>query len=210
MPTIEDFLQGDVLKKAQLQDVVARIIFNTVSDAVLHGGTCVWRCYGGKRFSKDIDIYIAKDSTIKKVLNKLAQSGLTVEKDAQRRSTRLYTVKGSTEISFQIRKKHVESEVVPYFLVDGTMMDVYAISPEAAILEKISAYSDRGLERDLYDIKVLISSVIDKSIVKGELMEFIMSIKKPKDRGALKGLVYEGIIPDFEEMVRYIERWCEA
>jgi len=43
--------------------------------AALYGDTGIWRCYGGKRFSEDLDFYFPKDmkkidilfSTLKKI-----------------------------------------------------------------------------------------------------------------------------------------------
>ena len=44
---------------AEAQDIMIENIFD-VDDAVLHGGTAIWRCYKGKRFSEDIDITVFK------------------------------------------------------------------------------------------------------------------------------------------------------
>jgi predicted nucleotidyltransferase component of viral defense system len=208
MPDLEDLLQGDQLKKARLQDAVIKIIFNTVQDGVFHGGTAIWRCFGGKRFSKDIDIYIAKGSSIRRVLNRLSQSGFDVKKDSQRRSTLFYTIKNSTDVSLQINKVAINGEIFPYVEADGTMMDVYSLAPEALIYEKIAAYKDRRLERDLYDIKILTASTVDKAKIAHKLKDFLSGIERPKDRGALKNLIYEGLVPTFDELVTYLERWC--
>ena len=57
----------DKLKKkmhkdiALLQDIFIDILYEIFPDCVLHGGTAVWRCYNGTRFSEDIDVYIKKD-----------------------------------------------------------------------------------------------------------------------------------------------------
>ena len=48
---------------ALLQDEITDIVYRISDEAVLHGGTAIWRCYGGNRFSEDIDIYIPKDNT---------------------------------------------------------------------------------------------------------------------------------------------------
>lgn len=206
--TIESQLLGDKLRKAALQDLVIGIIFRSTSGAVFHGGTCVWRCYNGRRFSKDIDIYIAKESSIKKILSRLIQEGLDVRKDAQMRSTIFYTIKNSTDIYLQINKKSMKGAVIPYVLADGTLMNTYSLTAEAIILEKILAYNDRRLERDIYDIMVLLNSVVKKESVRRELMAFLLQVKPPKDPGALKDLVYEGVVPNFSEIVEYIKRWC--
>ncbi len=206
--TIENQLSGDKLRKAMLQDIVVRIIFKSTSKAVFHGGTCVWRCYNGRRFSKDIDIYIDKESSIRKVLNRLAQEGFGVRKDAQMRATLFYTINNSTDISLQINKTAIGGMVVPYVLIDGTLVDVRSLSAEAIIIEKINAYNDRRLERDLYDIKVLLNSVMERNLVREKLRAFIMQMHQPKDKGALKDLIYDGLVPTSPEIIDYMTRWC--
>lgn len=205
---IENVLSGDKLRKAALQDIVIRIIFESTHNAVFHGGTCVWRCYNGKRFSKDIDIYFTKESSIKRVLGRLVQEDLEVRKDAEMRATLFYTVKNSTDISLQIKKISVRGVVTPYVLADGTLMNTYSLSAEAIILEKIDAYNDRRLERDMYDIMILSNSVTEKESVRGKLKTFLKQINPPKDPGALRDLIYEGLIPSFPEIVDYLKRWC--
>jgi len=37
------------------------ILYNVFPRAVLHGGTAIWRCYHGNRFSEDLDVYLEKD-----------------------------------------------------------------------------------------------------------------------------------------------------
>jgi hypothetical protein len=49
-------LKGRLLKIAELQDAVI-LELSRRFNFVLHGGLAVWRVYGGKRFSLDIDIY---------------------------------------------------------------------------------------------------------------------------------------------------------
>ncbi len=210
MPYLEELLDGEQLKKAELQDRVMEIIADSVNGWCFHGGTAIWRCYGGKRFSKDIDMYMKGRKDITKVLNRLRQAGFMVKKDAERRTTGFYTIRNSTDISLQIKIKPESCGIATYTNIDGTMMDVYAISPEGLVLEKIAAYNNRMLERDIYDIKVLAPSVVDKERIAATLEEFLKGIKRPKDEGALRGLVYEGIIPSFDEIVDYLKRWCAA
>lgn len=46
---------------AGLQDILIENIYEILPETVLHGGTAIWRCYLGNRFSEDIDIYIERD-----------------------------------------------------------------------------------------------------------------------------------------------------
>ncbi|MBM3309818.1 MAG: hypothetical protein FJY77_06125, partial [Candidatus Altiarchaeales archaeon] len=40
-------------KVAEAQDIIVRELYNVFDNAVLHGGTAIWRCYQGNRFSED-------------------------------------------------------------------------------------------------------------------------------------------------------------
>ncbi|MFH1246948.1 MAG: nucleotidyl transferase AbiEii/AbiGii toxin family protein, partial [Candidatus Micrarchaeota archaeon] len=48
------------LETATLQDEVVDLIYS-ISSPVLHGGTAIWRCYAGNRFSEDLDFYMPRD-----------------------------------------------------------------------------------------------------------------------------------------------------
>ena len=45
---------------AEAQDIVVEELYRIFSKAVFHGGTSIWRCYNGNRFSEDIDVYNQK------------------------------------------------------------------------------------------------------------------------------------------------------
>ncbi|MDG7039172.1 MAG: nucleotidyl transferase AbiEii/AbiGii toxin family protein [Nitrososphaerota archaeon] len=44
---------------AYAQDIVVEKIYDYLPEVVLHGGTLIWRCYAGNRFSEDLDFYAA-------------------------------------------------------------------------------------------------------------------------------------------------------
>ena len=57
--SISRFLKRrEEIEIALLEDEIVAIILNITDKIALHGDTAVWRCYGGKRFSTDIDVYI--------------------------------------------------------------------------------------------------------------------------------------------------------
>ncbi|MEM1668801.1 MAG: nucleotidyl transferase AbiEii/AbiGii toxin family protein [Thermofilaceae archaeon] len=62
-------LRGKMLRIAELQDAVIVELSKRV-DFVLRGGTAVWRVYGGKRFSYDIDLYCPQPESIPEVLSR--------------------------------------------------------------------------------------------------------------------------------------------
>ena len=53
---------------ALLQDEVMEILYGIENGLVLHGGTAIWRCYGGNRFSEDLDFYCQNTEALDKNL----------------------------------------------------------------------------------------------------------------------------------------------
>ena len=58
MEPIGNLISGERLKIASLQDYIVELIYSKLEpSAILYGGTAIWRCYGGMRFSENLDIY---------------------------------------------------------------------------------------------------------------------------------------------------------
>ena len=47
---------------ALAQDIIIMELYKFFPEAVLHGGTGIWRCHHGNRFSEDVDVYINNDA----------------------------------------------------------------------------------------------------------------------------------------------------
>lgn len=208
---IESVMRNEsYLKVAKLQDDTVQIIFKTIS-AVLHGGTAIWRCYGGARFSEDIDLYVRKQGDIRKLVNRITLSDLRITFNRERHGTFYYDISNAeTNISLQIKIIKKKSALVFYERVDGTKSEIYSLTPENLIAEKIEAYTDRRLIRDVYDIMVLTKSVSNKDEIVDRLRSFVLKIERPKDEGVLKSLVYNALVPSFASIVEYLQRWCVA
>ena len=79
-------LANQLKKKQQveisiLQDEMIRIVYNITEDSVLHGGTSVWRCYSGKRFSEDLDFYsMSFPDRVDKFRREISAAGLSITK----------------------------------------------------------------------------------------------------------------------------------
>jgi predicted nucleotidyltransferase component of viral defense system len=66
---------------AKLQDFVMEALYRVFPEAVLHGGTAIWRCYSGSRFSEDIDMYLEKDEEkIEQLFREFTKMGFTITK----------------------------------------------------------------------------------------------------------------------------------
>ncbi|MEW5996401.1 MAG: nucleotidyl transferase AbiEii/AbiGii toxin family protein [Candidatus Micrarchaeota archaeon] len=188
---------------AMLQDEVADMVYSIEPKAVLHGGTAIWRCYGGNRFSEDLDFYFPPEKDFEKNLReKASERGLSIPKYKMTENVIFAKISGGEtevrlEINLSARKKGIPK---PYERLDGSFMDVFTLSPEELILEKISAYSGRRLIRDIYDIYHLSRLITDDSLVKKEMQKFLKEIPAPLDEKTLAALLYSGAVPSFAQM----------
>lgn len=211
MEPIEKSLKSEKqIAIARLQDLAMDSILAIEEKAVLHGGTAIWRCFNGKRFSFDLDIY-ASDKQFKKLANNLTwefkKRGITM--DYPSFAERVIDIhNGLASVKLEILKKPAGKKSIQreYVRADGTKMFINTLSIEDFITEKIKAYNSRGYARDLYDIYHLLSlnGKVDKK-VKRKLGAFLKSITSPKDEKQLKELVYEGVAPSFDTMMNYIK-----
>lgn len=196
---------------AQLEDAVVGALFSATNKIALHGGTAVWRCYGGKRFSKDVDVYIWAKNFKEIFITAMEREGVETLKYREKGVTFVHVRKGNTEIKVEPRNVEKAAVIAPYERVDGTRMNILALSVEDIILEKIDTYRSRRAYKDLYDITVLLNSVKDEAKVKKALHEFAKAIPDPDESfqtyTEFRTLIYSGIVPDFEKMADLIKRW---
>ena len=193
---------------ARLQDRVVQSLFNLDSGLVMHGGTAIWRCYNGGRFSEDIDIY-ATDEQVKALNN-----GLTWA--LSKRGVRLEYPKYGTrvlECSDDFARSKLEAMKPPkglrpvqkeYTASNGTKFPINTLSAGDFILEKISTYGKRRYARDLYDIYHLVNNEDLDAAAKKALAAFSKKIERPMDEEKLRDLVYVGAVPTFETMAASI------
>ncbi len=208
--TIESYLKGRErqLAMARLQDAVVAAIYEIDKDIILHGGTAIWRCYNGNRFSEDVDFYLT-DEQVKRFNHELTwalrRHGAVME--YPKISIRVVEAfndfaRVKLEGMRQEGKRHpIQKE---YERVDGSKFFITTLPIEEFILEKITAYSRRAYGRDLYDIYHLTSIEKPTQKARKALREFLKDIKKPIDESKLKDIVYVGITPSFETMLEAI------
>lgn len=195
---------------ALLQDEAAEVLYGIENNLILHGGTAVWRCYGGNRFSEDLDFYCRDAVRIEERLKtKLEERGLDVPKFKKTANLIFCKVSnGSVEIRVEINHsaKKTGAIVRPYEKTDGSFMDVLTLPPEDLVLEKIGAYSGRRFIRDIYDMYHLSNYLTDEIKVRPKIAEFLGLLKPPVDEENLKAIVYSGKIPSFEQIVEALKR----
>lgn len=208
MEPIGNILSGERLELALLQDYVMEIIYNAVEpEALLYGDTAIWRCYGGMRFSEDIDIYM-KNASIEKLIKNLPKYGLALEGRDKDLQTIIRISNGKTSLLVEAKEDIAESAIMPYVKVDGSTMAIEVLSPTELLTMKIEAYGNRRYMRDLYDIYVLTGRLNSKDyFVRSKLLEFIKTIKEPADEHVLKSLVYAGKVISYRDFLDYIKKW---
>jgi len=199
-------------KVAEAQDILVRELYNVFDNAVLHGGTAIWRCYNGNRFSEDVDVYLPKDEgKLNRLFENLEKIGVTIIKKKNTENT-LYSkldYNGST-VRFEALFTTKDGIIAEYETSDGNILMIYTLTPEDFVKEKTAAYLQRLKVRDLYDIFHLLKYVKNKKEVENALKELLKDFKKPADEEDLKVLMTEGLSPTSTKMIDYIRRWTHG
>lgn len=211
---IERKLSNDIqIRKARLQDSVLEALYSVVSNTVFHGGTAIWRCYGGNRFSDDLDLYLKSESEATKLRNGLTWALKRYNLDIKHASViGNFTVMeiseddSSIKLEVCVTRKKLKPVERNYERVDGTFFSILTLSPEDLICEKMDAYSNRMYVRDLYDICHLSSIVNPDTALRRKVCRFIKDMEKPVDESVLKSIVYAGAIQSLSGMKEEIER----
>lgn len=194
------------------QDVLVDEAYDAYPACVLHGGTAIWRCYGGTRFSEDLDAYIP---------------GATPEADSRFR--RGVAAKGGRELKFKrtgsalFAKFEVAGGVVSfegalrvppgkeirgYETLEGGSVMVSVLPPDELLVEKAAAYADRRKVRDLYDALFLTGVVQGGRKTMAAVSSLLEGYAPPVDGAELRALVLAGAAPTPGEMVEALERWA--
>jgi predicted nucleotidyltransferase component of viral defense system len=199
---------------ALLQDLVIEIVYEVFPDAIFHGGTAIWRCYGGTRFSEDIDIYLDKGELTKIDLfkEKIKQRKLNITKFKITDNV-IYAklVFNNIEMRFEASFLKIKNKAViikPYETIEGNYLNIFTFNADDLIEEKVNTYLSRFLVRDIYDIYVLLNYIEDDDKVRSYLKKLLSDYKKPKDEEILRSLVFIGAIPDVDQILTAIRKWA--
>ncbi|MDD5112294.1 MAG: nucleotidyl transferase AbiEii/AbiGii toxin family protein [Candidatus Altiarchaeota archaeon] len=197
---------------AEAQDLVVKELYGVFDGAVLHGGTAIWRCFQGNRFSEDIDAYLPGDvNRVGAFFKNLERAGFIVKK---RKTTdnALYSnlEYNGTVVRFEALFRIMDGSLSEFEASDGNVLMVYTLTPEELVNEKTAAYLNRLKVRDLYDVFYLLSRVKDRDKVRKGLERLIREYKPPADEEDLKVLIIEGLTPPADKMLDYIRRWSHG
>ncbi len=199
-------LRGNMLRIAEVQDVLLLELLRGV-DFVIHGGTAIWRIYGGKRFSYDVDIYCQDVERIPSILSPT----LNITRMKLTPSRVLYLrISNEAEVELEASPMFEEREVIEgdFWLIDGSTVVVKTLTPCSLLEEKVHAYANRRKARDLYDIYYLLDLCEDASVK--DLLRHILPLLRepPRDYPVLREIVLMGRPPSFETVVRKVERFA--
>jgi predicted nucleotidyltransferase component of viral defense system len=197
-------------KIAYAQDIILNEVYSVFDKAILHGGTAIWRCYNGKRFSEDLNFYLSKDSEkTEKLFENLKKRGFEIKKKKVSENS-IYSELELERVSvrFEATFQKISGIVCDYENYDENFISIYSLSPEVFIEEKINTYLKRFKARDLWDIFFLLKEIKNPKEIK-EIEKLIKNYKKPVDEEDLKTILLEGITPSSHEMIEYIRRKWE-
>ena len=179
---------------------------------VLHGGTAIWRCYSGKRFSEDLDFYSSTFPGLTKQFEKIGLSqGLSITKMKDAGNVIFSTISnGRARVKLEINhSRKIDGSLTTYELADGTEIEILSLTPDQFIEEKIAEYTDRRFVRYLYDICHLTKSYKIMISTRMHLKQFLHTIQRPVDEPILRSIVYIGLAPTFDRMFDGIRRNIE-
>lgn len=209
MPLIVRLKKAAHRNVAVAQDLIVTTMYEIFDRPVLHGGTAIWRCYNGNRFSEDVDAYIKNDpGKISSFFGSLSKKGFVIEKKKIGEKSIFSTLRYErTIVRFEAVFKEADGILKEYETADGNLIAVYALGPEELVAEKVGAYLSRRKIRDLYDIFFLLRHVEQREKVKADIKRMVSHFKEPVDEPELKVLILEGLVPSYGKMLDYIGRW---
>ncbi len=218
------------LEKAKLEDVLVELLYSRYKELVLRGGTAIWRCYGGNRFSRDLDFYMKAKSNAERmqhyrdIAEFLKEAGFAIKEGGYSREADAMHVmaeSGSTKMKVDISFNYKKGTPTEYEKVDGSKIVVLALKPEELLNEKIEAYMDKlnsaslfksPEANDLYDIWYLISIVKKPKAATVQALKGLankIGNKQPQDMKSLDHVILAGLTPSFELMMRRIREWID-
>jgi len=215
------------IEKAKLEDSLVDILYDRYKELVFHGGTAIWRCYSGNRFSRDLDFYMKgaeKDKMVhyKEMAEFLKERGFAIKEKGYSNSTKTmhFLVESNAKMKIDVNFNYKMGTPVEYIKVDGSRIVVLALTPEELLNEKIDAYlkkinsADENSQpeiQDLYDMYYL--STIVKSRKPGTVKMLVllldeMDSKPPANQHSLGHLILSGVPPTFDFMIKKLRDWA--
>lgn len=192
------------------QDLIVEEVYNAVPRAVFHGGTSIWRCYYGRRFSEDLDFYFQKTDDVEIIFENLKRRGFVIlKKKISERSVYSELIYNRVNVRLEATFQKISGVIVDYEKIDGSIISIYGLTVEQLLKEKSVTYLKRKKVRDLWDVFFLLKLVKNRESISNEITLLIKKYEPPIDESDLKAIIIEGIIPSAKEMIEYIKRKWE-
>lgn len=196
---------------AIVQDIIVEELYKFLPDAIIHGGTALWRCYQGNRFSEDIDVYIKKDKKrIEEFFKSLESKGFKIIKKRIKEAS-LYSELSLSNVSVRFEATYQNKKPIfkKYETSGSFFINVYSLTPEDLLIEKVETYLKRRKIRDLYDIYFLLHHIEDKNIIRDYLEKLIKNYKEPLDEENLAKIIIAGLVPKSDQLLWEIKKWVK-
>ena len=208
LPLIRKLRKKEYIDKGVLQDILMSIIYNIEPKAVLHGGTCLWRCFKGNRFSDDLDFYFIPQKDFKtKFESELKTRGLTLTKYKTTKNTMFSKITdGGTEVKLEASFQKKQGTLTKYELIDGSFMDILSLTPKECFFEKLDTYRNRRLIRDIYDPYFLSNILTFNQDEKNKIKKFLKKLEEPLDTDNLSTIILVGLTPTFKDIILKLKR----
>ncbi|MDE1854250.1 MAG: nucleotidyl transferase AbiEii/AbiGii toxin family protein [Thaumarchaeota archaeon] len=200
-------------KIAEAQDLMVLGTFEVLPAAVIHGGTAIWRCYGGNRFSEDVDFYLPPSARGKAAAlsTGFRRRGLP-EQELKETSGSVFAKfgPGALAVRFEATFRKPEGVVVRrYEMVDGSFAAVRTLTAESLLQEKALAYLGRKKARDLYDVFFLVHIAHGGAPAREAVLRLLTDFKPPPDEAALRSTIITASVPTAADMKEAIARWAK-
>ncbi len=214
LPLFKKIRRKEHINIAFAQDDLVRGLYYFFPKAVLHGGTAIWRCLSGNRFSEDVDVYLPKKgrNKLEDFKNVLADFNFEIKKFKKTDNAFFSTLKHSNgaTIRFEGVIRDIKTFITEsYELADGNFIVVNTLNLEEFLSEKIKAYLSRFKVRDLYDIFFLLQKISPKKSLKSKVNSFLEQYHEPADKKDLSALIIVGAVPKIDDMLKAIKKWAK-
>jgi len=197
---------------AGAQDILVLGTFEVFPAAVLHGGTAIWRCHGGNRFSEDVDFYLPPSARGRTgaLAEAFGRRGIATQrlKETPNSAFGKFGV-GASAVRFEATFRDLEGPVVVrYEMLDGSFVVVRTLTAEALLREKALAYVGRRKARDLYDVYFLAHVAQAGGSARRAARHLLDHFRPPADERTLKTVILTGSVPTVADMKAEISRWA--
>ncbi len=198
-----------------LQDELIIHLYEVLPDLILHGGTTIWRCYGGNRYSEDFDFYLIEQEgiqfKIKKIIEKINLNLIKYKETDNVIFAKVSNNKIEVRVEIRLLKKKdpiLSKKVVrEYERIDGSILSIYTLSVEDLLLEKANAYINRKLIRDIYDVYYLSNFISDNKEYNKHVVELIKQFPLLAiDEPTFKSIILTGVTPTTKQMLEALKR----